>query len=904
MSHKIVWALLASLCLHGCGNSSESVAPPPPPAASAPPNSSAPAVATAPAGAPTMPPPGAPSGPIPSPSASPSGAGANSLSEQIKAAIAAPRPTGGTVDRMKRIGDALFQFELANKHLPALDASGQPNSPQGLSWRVYLLPQLGETLLFQQFKLNEPWDSPHNSQLIERMPPVYGSNPAGMTRIHVFTGPGAPFQNGIGPKLREFEDGLGNSLMLVEAAESTETPWTQPTGLIFNPENAAAALGDIGNDFLGLTGDNKIKRIPANASYLSNLITNKDHQLIPGEFHDEKLIVRETGKRNFVDPLPPANTSKLDWKYTPADTKMILSIQTRKIIESPFVQSSIKSAARPGENVNDVLRRASSAPGGADVQMNAIEEIRMTSDLNFGGGMDFLQHRGELPDGLTTVRMRSSIPFDLVYLLDEFKKGATPPQFEEIQGVPTVLIAPLTSMAFLSDREYVIARTATLKDLIAKRESETTGVAAITAHQGAPDRTITLTADLSGIDLNARMTEMGPAGGMVKNFLPGLMQTNTMQLVVDLMAPQTLELIATIRDASQSGSTATALNGFIAQGKQAALAQMSQLPASNPTASLQKKFTEEFFASLNASGEGDRVLVRLNRLPSMDELPPLVGPAVELANRRQMSRPGAPLAPIDEPSEIEFAENPLMPVAAGLIAYNAANGYLPKPNNSGERTDKNTSLSWRVHLLPFIGEADLYAQFKMDERWDSKHNKTLIEEMPAIFGDSPEGKTRVHVILLRNAIFSNNALVSLAAIKDPLDERLLLIEAGEEKSDFWTKPGGLLFDQKDVKKCLGTPDDPELGYLAVHADATPFFIPAEIAAGELTDLLQVTLDKDAMKKLTAPGAPRGAGAPPSGGRPGDLQPAGPPGSGMPSGLMVPGANSGSRPAPSMRPALQ
>ncbi|HCO22471.1 MAG TPA: hypothetical protein DIT97_05185, partial [Gimesia maris] len=35
--------------------------------------------------------------------------------------------------------------------------SGRPH----LSWRVHILPFMGEEDLFQQFKLNEPWDSPH-----------------------------------------------------------------------------------------------------------------------------------------------------------------------------------------------------------------------------------------------------------------------------------------------------------------------------------------------------------------------------------------------------------------------------------------------------------------------------------------------------------------------------------------------------------------------------------------------------------------------------------------------------------------------------------------------------------------------------------------------------------------------
>ena len=42
-----------------------------------------------------------------------------------------------------------------------------------LSWRVAILPDLGERELYEQFHLDEPWNSPHNLVLVGRMPKVY-----------------------------------------------------------------------------------------------------------------------------------------------------------------------------------------------------------------------------------------------------------------------------------------------------------------------------------------------------------------------------------------------------------------------------------------------------------------------------------------------------------------------------------------------------------------------------------------------------------------------------------------------------------------------------------------------------------------------------------------------------------
>src|SRR5581483_2163049 len=40
------------------------------------------------------------------------------------------------------------------------------------------------------------------------------------------------------------------------------------------------------------------------------------------------------------------------------------------------------------------------------------------------------------------------------------------------------------------------------------------------------------------------------------------------------------------------------------------------------------------------------------------------------------------------------------------------------------------TLSWRVALLPYLGEEALYKEFKLDEPWDSLHNKKLLKKMP------------------------------------------------------------------------------------------------------------------------------------------------------------------------------
>jgi hypothetical protein len=49
-------------------------------------------------------------------------------------------------------------------------------------------------------------------------------------------------------------------------------------------------------------------------------------------------------------------------------------------------------------------------------------------------------------------------------------------------------------------------------------------------------------------------------------------------------------------------------------------------------------------------------------------------------------------------------------------------------------------LSWRVAILPYIGEADLFAEFDLTKPWDAAPNLALLNRMPEVFRspfDSP-----------------------------------------------------------------------------------------------------------------------------------------------------------------------
>jgi RNA polymerase sigma factor (sigma-70 family) len=85
------------------------------------------------------------------------------------------------VGNLKRIGLALHNYHTEQGHFPAAAITGTDGQPL-LSWRVAILPYLQDydgrlrDDLFKAFRLDEPWDSPHNKALLERMPAVFASS--------------------------------------------------------------------------------------------------------------------------------------------------------------------------------------------------------------------------------------------------------------------------------------------------------------------------------------------------------------------------------------------------------------------------------------------------------------------------------------------------------------------------------------------------------------------------------------------------------------------------------------------------------------------------------------------------------------------------------------------------------
>lgn len=123
-----------------------------------------------------------------------------------------------------------------------------PGGKPLLSWRVHLLPRLGEQELYRQFKLNEPWDSPANLRLLKQVPAVYvpphrqvGTWQPGWTCVRGFSQDGGVFSSKSLFGVNGADAGPDNVLAIFDSGDPVE--WTRPDQLRWRDDNSKPKVG-------------------------------------------------------------------------------------------------------------------------------------------------------------------------------------------------------------------------------------------------------------------------------------------------------------------------------------------------------------------------------------------------------------------------------------------------------------------------------------------------------------------------------------------------------------------------------------------------------------------------------------------------------------------------------------
>jgi len=185
---------------------------------------------------------------------------------------------------------------------------------------------------------------------------------------------------------------------------------------------------------------------------------------------------------------------------------------------------------------------------------------------------------------------------------------------------------------------------------------------------------------------------------------------------------------------------------------------------------------------------------------------------------------------VAEASARARTQNNLKQVGLALHNYHDVNGSFPPAAILGKKGKK--MLSWRVEILPYVDQDQLYKQFHLDEPWDSEHNKAVLDKhpMPNVYmleGVNKKGdkETYLQAPIGKDTIFDPIQGTKLTSITDGTSNTILVVFG--TKAVPWTKPDDLEIDPKaDPRTLLNFNDN---GTSVLFADGSVRFLSKSIA---------------------------------------------------------------------------
>jgi len=174
-----------------------------------------------------------------------------SLLAAISEALNGKAQRADRVTQFKQLLLAMHNYYDVYRSFPPIDKHRNKDGQHHLSWRVHILPFVEQQALYEQFHLDEPWDSPHNIKLLDKMPPIYaagspfGEEPkiaAGHTTFVAPVGEKTIFGGAKAAGFPDIRDGTSNTIAVVEVDHRKAVPWTAPRDYEFDPKDPLAGI--------------------------------------------------------------------------------------------------------------------------------------------------------------------------------------------------------------------------------------------------------------------------------------------------------------------------------------------------------------------------------------------------------------------------------------------------------------------------------------------------------------------------------------------------------------------------------------------------------------------------------------------------------------------------------------
>jgi hypothetical protein len=200
-------------------------------------------------------------------------------------------------------------------------------------------------------------------------------------------------------------------------------------------------------------------------------------------------------------------------------------------------------------------------------------------------------------------------------------------------------------------------------------------------------------------------------------------------------------------------------------------------------------------------------------------------------------------------SEVTNTINHLSKLGSGLILSGRENGSIIGRTIESQ-TDGQPLLSWRVAILPYIGEQELYDRIHIDEPWDSEHNLRLLPSMPDCFKDRrlrSDTHTTLQAIMGKDTLMSRNEGVELFGIPDGLANTIWVVATLPANAVPWTAPQDFELNQEypfeglvdfwSTGFCVGTIGNAK--FLRMPLDRKWFLGATTLSGGERVEMRNI-----------------------------------------------------------------
>jgi hypothetical protein len=149
--------------------------------------------------------------------------------------------------------------------------------------------------------------------------------------------------------------------------------------------------------------------------------------------------------------------------------------------------------------------------------------------------------------------------------------------------------------------------------------------------------------------------------------------------------------------------------------------------------------------------------------------------------------------------------NNLKQIALAMHNFHVTHGRLPAPVILGKDGKGGPPHSWRVELLPYLDQDELYRAYRFEEPWDSEANRKVLEKMPAVYRsphDAPDSlNSSVFVFTGPETGFHDQAGVDFTHILDGVSNSIMLAESRRDIP--WTKPDDISYSSEKPLPKLG-----------------------------------------------------------------------------------------------------